>query len=255
MAMAGMSKDLLKSQTDMIQLKNQLPNEHQNKIDMYGKMSDATGYKQRPNEPWRALLDGMFKGAAMGEKSEMSKKAKENYDTLEKGTAFVMDWNRAIKEQIDHLNKKEKIKEVAAPYAIKLIEGNFSISDPKEKIAYMQEVIDQLAIIDPKYQGIKARSMDQNSALLNYTTADGKFGSFDLVELIGRERYKDISDKYLEKINLNISQQNANSHQMNAQAHMMSAYTGQDNSQIAQERWASEQKQQDELFPLQKEKM
>lgn len=46
--MAGMSQNLLKSQSDMIQLKNKLPNEHQNNIDMYGQMSEATGYKQRP---------------------------------------------------------------------------------------------------------------------------------------------------------------------------------------------------------------
>lgn len=238
--MAGMSKDLLKSQRDRIQLKNQLPNEHQHNIDMYGQMSEATGYKQRPNEPWRALLDGMFKGMAMGEKSEMSKKAKENYDTLEKGTAFIMDNLRAGQQMLADLNKKEQIKETISGYVSPIYTAMMAGAD-RQKIDNMGRpsfvALQDQGIIP---QGAVYLTIDTQSKTLIYNKEDGSKGYTDLIPYVNQETM-DMNKQRIEQMGMDARMMSAEASQVNAQAHMMSAHTGQDNSKIAQERLHLEQ--------------
>ena len=224
----GLNKDLLKSQTDILKMQQQLPSEHQSHIDRYSQLSEATGYKQRPNEPWRALLDGMFKGMALGERSKMNQKTQEEYDRLAQCAAFITDTARSSQQALDELNRKEKIKETISGYVSPIYTAMMSGVGRNQIDDMGRTSFNALQDQQVIPEGAVYLTIDPQTKTMIYNKADKTKGYVDLMPYIGKQAME-MNKQRLEEMGMTARLKASDASQLNAEAHMRS-------SQIAQAR-------------------
>lgn len=199
-------------------------------------------------KPWhQTVSEGLINGMEYGLQSKQVEAKKADYDKVENFFNYFEQTLARLNYDNNQVAEQTKLIENARPYAMGMLSNNFSNLSYEQANQSNQDLFQQAKLNNPNLKGDYVGFIPGTDNLL-IRRENGEILPFNLATILPEEAIKDARQA-------RIDQQNANSSQMQAQARMMSAHTGQVNAHTAQERWASEQRQQDELFPLKKEKM
>lgn len=185
-------------------------------------------------KPWhQTVSEGLINGAEYGLQSKQVESKKAEYDKVENFFNYFEQTLACLNYDNNRNAQQTKLIENARPYAMGMLNKNFSGLSYEQANQSNQELFQQAKLNNPNLKGDYVGFIQATDTLL-IRRENGEILPFSLATLLPEDAIKDARQAQIDR-------QNANSHQMNAQAHMMSAHTGQDNSRIAQERLHMEQ--------------
>jgi hypothetical protein len=194
LSMMQANKLALDAKGSEIDMALKIPSPEKDNIDLYANMQKSVGYEKRPNDIWRAALDGLFKGMGYGEKTKFTAEMKKKYDSYLRVGSWIYDWNEKAQGALEESNKKRAVAEKVSGFVNPIYSAVMGGGDRRQ--------IDEMGRLSFRAlqdegvvpQGMVYSTVDPESMTAIYVKPDGSKGYLDLNSFVtedARETAKD----------------------------------------------------------------